>query len=115
MSVLKFIKLKKKISMMLTLKKYKLVDDESLTSFLKSSSPSLTKSALESISHSAIETPLVKNVRDKLEHMNLSNENKVDFSNMTNRQSTAIDFINTVLKTAEFALKNFHSKIVKNG
>ena len=110
--------------MVLTLKKYKLVDDESLTSFLKSSSRYLTKNALESISHSAnyaIETPLesrmhlVKNVRDKLEHMNFSNENKVDFSNMTNRQSTAIDFINTVLKTAEFALKNFHSKIIKNG
>jgi len=106
--------------MLLILKKDEPIEDDSLTLFLKNSSLSIAKNVIESRSYLAknvIEssTLLAKNVKEKLEHIHSNNENKMDFSSMTNRQSTAIDFIKTVLKTAEFALRNFQPDTMKNG
>ena len=107
---------KKRISFELILKIDKEINDHSLNLFLKSGLISKeTSIKRNSCTEPKEHSYLAKNVKDKLEDVDCNNQNKLDLSNIANRQTTAIDFMKTVLKTAEFALKHFQLDKNKKG
>jgi hypothetical protein len=100
----------------LILKIDKEINDHTLNLFLKSGliskEASLRRNSfIEPKEHSYS----AKNVKDNLEDIDCNNQNKLDLTNIANRQTTAIDFMKTVLKTAEFALKHFQLDKNKKG